>query len=178
MQEFTYEMIKWNGPYLVESYDFSAVSPVSGVYVFSESMDPLRPNPFIPPCGPERASALELVRSSPCILYVGMSVNLQRRLPGYKFRPYLEIKRRPKGTPPRHIADRHRGRALLHAQQFFHYEGLEPLLYLRWAHVGTPRKTEAALIRELRPCINARGIPISKTENDSRTIIKSFTCPQ
>jgi hypothetical protein len=99
------------------------------------------------------------MRASPCVLYVGKTKNLRRRLVGYKFRPYLEIKRRPKGTPPKHIADRHRGRALLHAQQYFHAEGLERPLFLRWALVSDPSSVESALIDELQPCLNSVGMP-------------------
>ena len=157
----TYQQLEWNGPFLVAGYDFSGVPPIPGFYVFSESDDALKPNPRIPPEGtPGREKVLCRLRSSPCIFYVGKSRNLRRRLPGYRFRPYLEIKRRPKGTPPKHVADRHRGRALLHAQQYFHHEGLERPLYLRWAHTTNPGVVEEALIEELQPTINAVGMAL------------------
>ena len=150
-----YQSINWNGPFLLETYNFAELPKRPGVYIFTDSESPLKPNPKIPPeDDPAYGEVIQFIRSNPCVMYIGKSNNLFKRLPGYKFKPYLEIKRRPKGTPPRHVADRHRGRALLHAHQYFAYEKLEPPLYLRWALDDNPLHTEKLLIKELLPLTN------------------------
>ena len=150
-----YIELQWDGPHLLSSLDFALVPSRPGVYVFTECSGPLRPNPLLPgESDPRHAAALESMRRTACVLYVGRASNLQSRLRGYRFRPYLEINRRPKGTPPRHVADRHKGRALLHAHQYF-----DGILYVRWAVDNWPKLTEPQLIRELRPALNTLGLP-------------------
>lgn len=128
----------WNGPHLVSTYCFRGVPKQSGVYAFVEG-----------------AISVTAAAQQRRLLYIGKGSDLHTRLPGYKFRPYLEIVRR-KGVA-RHVADRHKGRALLHAHQFFADAGLEPDLYLWWAPVGSPREVERVLISDLRPTLNSRG---------------------
>lgn len=150
-----YLSLPWKGPFPLATVDFSRVPAQPGVYVFTEFNAPLAPNPSLPPeTDPGFQAAIEILRQVPCVLYVGKATTLSTRLPGYRFRPYLEIQRRPAGTPPRHVADRHKGRALLHAQQFF-----EGPVYLRWAVTSVPGIVEAALIEELRPVLNTVGMP-------------------
>jgi hypothetical protein len=152
-----YMTLKWQGPFLLLNFDFSRVPARPGVYVFTEYAGPLRPNPPLPPeTDPGYQALIGQLRTTPCLLYVGKATSLASRLLGYRFRPYLEIQRRPKGTPPRHAADRHKGRALLHAHQFF-----DGRTYLSWAETSTAaeaRTTEDALIKELRPVLNTVGI--------------------
>ena len=142
--------LPWQGPFPLAETDFSSVPPRPGVYVFTEYPTALLPNPLLPPPGsPAYESEMARLRRALTVLYVGKATSLASRLPGYRFRPYLEIVRRPHGSPPRHQADRHKGRALLHAQQFF-----EGPVFLRWAETDSPAQAEAALIRELRPVLN------------------------
>jgi hypothetical protein len=149
-----YDTLKWQGPFLLATMDFSKVPEKSGVYVFTEFATRLVPNPFLPDeTDPDYEAAILNLRKMHCVLYVGKATTLSTRLPGYRFTPYLEIIRRPIGTPPRHQANRHKGRALLHAQQFF-----EGPLHLRWAETPSPHVAEATLIRELRPVLNTVGI--------------------
>lgn len=150
-----YLQLPWQGPFRLATFDFSRVPPRPGVYVFTEYDAPLSPNLSLPAeTDPGYEEAVVRLRHTPCVLYVGKATTLSTRLPGYRFRPYLEIQRRPAGTPPRHTADRHKGRALLHAQQFF-----EGPVYLRWAETSSPGIAEASLIRELRPVLNTVGMP-------------------
>lgn len=148
-----YESLSWHGPCELVRVDFSHVPAAPGVYVFTESVDPLKPNEPVPPVTdanyPEVISRL---RDSPCVLYVGKAKRLSRRLPGYRFKPYLEIKRRPIGMPARHTADPHKGRALVHAHQFYYGP-----VYLWWAETPDPKSVEAALIHELHPVLNTVG---------------------
>src|ERR1700674_3924672 len=149
-----YDTLMWQGPCLLARIDFSKVPASPGVYVFTEYATPLVPNPILPAeTDPEYEAAINRLRVMHCVLYVGKAPTLSTRLPGYRFTPYLEIIRRPIGTPPRHQANRHKGRALLHAQQFF-----EGPLHLRWAETPSPHVAEATLIRELRPVLNTVGI--------------------
>ena len=149
-----YESLSWHGPYELVTVDFSKVPARPGVYVFTESVDPLRPNEPIPSeTDLNYIAAIERLRHTQCVLYVGKATKLSTRLPGYRFKPYLEIKRRPKGMPTRHTADPHKGRALLHAHQF--YNGP---LYLWWAETSDPEMVEAALIHELHPVLNTVGV--------------------
>lgn len=160
-QFMRYVSLSWSHPLLVDDIDFETVPRTSGVYVFSEFDGPLVPNPRPP--SPHELSPLDIlkwIKLSARILYVGKSTNLRRRLPGYRFRPYLQIQRKPNGSPPKHVADRHRARALIHAHQYFVYEGLERPLYLRWAIDRDPRTTETALIRELLPYLNTTELVI------------------
>jgi hypothetical protein len=151
--EFT--ALNWNGPFPFENLSLGSVPREPGVYVFSESAGELCPNPPLPSrSSPQYQRAIERLRARACVLYVGRSKDLGGRLRGYRFTPYLEIRRRPKGSPPRHTADRHKGRALLHAHQYF-----EGQLYVRWAVTEDSHRVEAALIRELRPVLNTMGLP-------------------
>jgi hypothetical protein len=129
--------------------------------VFTEHNGPLVPNlPLPAETDPGYEAAIARLRLTPCVLYVGKAATLSTRLPGYRFRPYLEIQRRPDGTPPRHTTSRHKGRALLHAQQFF-----DGPVHLRWAETSSPGTVEAELIRTLRPVLNTRdglGEPVQQ----------------
>jgi len=151
-----YMILPWSPPKLLTNLDFTGLQGTlsrPGVYVFTEYEGPLAPNPKIPDeSDPNYESIVERFRQIPALLYVGKANNLYTRLPGYRFRPYLQIKRRM-GAPPKHKAPRHRGRALLHAQQFYS----DFLLYLRWALDSTPEQTEHALINELYPVLNTYG---------------------
>jgi hypothetical protein len=151
-----YTTLPWSTPKLLSNLDFSGLQGTlsrPGVYVFTEYEGPLAPNPKIPDeLDPQYRSVVERFRGTPAVLYVGKAKNLYTRLPGYRFRPYLQIKRRM-GAPPKHKAPRHRGRALLHAQQFYS----DFPLYLRWALDSTPEQTEHVLINELYPVLNAYG---------------------
>ena len=149
-----YTTLKWHGPHLIATLDLKLVPKRPGVYVFTEYEGPLVPNNPIPPeSSPDYEQVIEKFRNTPCVLYVGMSVrNLRHRVRSYLFKPYLEIKRRPKGTPPRHVAPKHKGAALLHAQQFF-----DGKVYVRWAGTSSPKQIEKILIRELRPALNTVG---------------------
>jgi len=122
---------------------------------------PLRPNAQIPTKDhPDFERAMETFRAKPCVLYVGQTEDaLRTRLRGYRFKPYLQIVRRPKGTPPRHEADSHKGRALLHAHQYFNGP-----IFLWWAEDDTPRKTEDTLIKELNPVLNTSGVELLEPE--------------
>lgn len=149
-----YQTLSWQGPFQFATLDRAKIPAQPGVYVFTEYATALRPNPPLPPEGaPGYEAAIESFRAMPCLLYVGKATTLSSRLPGYRFRPYLTIRRRPAGSPPRHEADRHKGRALLHAQQFFDGD-----LYLWWALTSTPEFVEMELIRELRPALNTVGV--------------------
>jgi hypothetical protein len=137
-----YLTLPWSAPFLLETIDFGIVPASRGVYVFTEDAGPLRPNPAVPPASdPGYRSVVEGLRSMPCVLYVGKASNLRTRLPGYRFTPYLEIRRRD--GSPRHVTSPHKGRALVHAQQFF----TGASTYVRWAVDETPAETEASLIR-------------------------------
>jgi len=158
-----YLELEWSVPVKVVELEKSDLPASSGVYVFTDHDAALVPNPpRLPENHPKAESRNAERRSTPGVLYVGKAKNLRSRVFGYKFRPYLSIKRRPKGTPPRHVADRHRGRALLHAQQYFGFEGLEPPLYVRWASVSKPGEVEDELIMELLPYLNKIGKPKSE----------------
>jgi hypothetical protein len=150
-----YLKLQWQGPFPLAAFDFTRVPSRSGVYVFTEFNAPLRPNAPLPAeTDPGYDIAIARLRHTPCVLYVGKAAKLSTRLPGYRFRPYLEIQRRPFGSAPRHTTSRHKGRALLHAQQFF-----EGPVYLRWAETSSPGTVEDQLIRELRPVLNTVGMP-------------------
>ena len=150
-----YLALQWQGPFPLAAFDFSRVPPRPGIYVFTEYDAPLTPNlPLPAETDPGYEDAITRLRRTPCVLYVGKATTLSTRLPGYRFRPYLEIQRRPEGSPPRHTTHRHKGRALLHAQQFF-----DGPVYLRWAETSSPGTVEAELIRELRPVLNTVGMP-------------------
>jgi hypothetical protein len=145
--------LPWSSPYLLAALDFRIVPRSPGVYVFTEDPGPLRPNPPLPAeSDPDYEAAIERLRGTPCVLYVGKASDLSARLPGYRFRPYLEVVRR--SGPPRHVTSPHKGRALLHAQQFFN-----AATYLRWAVDPWPAAAERELIRELRPVLNTYGLP-------------------
>ena len=154
-----YQDLPWSHPVLLLSHDFtdrkeSLSHP--GVYVFTEYDGTLTPNPKLPDeSAPTYLTAIEQFRRTPAILYVGKASNLYTRLPGYRFKPYLQIKRRM-GAPPKHKAPQHRGRALLHAQQFYS----DFPLFLRWAFVGTPELIERELINELNPVLNTCGFDV------------------
>ena len=152
--------LSWSEPRLVSTLVRTSIPDRAGLYVFLESGALLAPNPQIPAeSDPRYDQMIRMLRRQPRVLYVGRSNNHQRRLPGYRYRPYLEIRRRPAGTAPKHVADRHRGRAQLHAQQYFAAEGIERPLVVRWKTVDHPRDLEMALIRELRPLMNTIGLP-------------------
>jgi hypothetical protein len=149
-----YQTLAWHGPFSLPVADFSTLPSKPGVYVFTESAAPIRPNPVLPSeDDPNYESAISRLRTMPCVLYVGKASVLSTRLPGYRFKPYLEIQRRPKGSPSRHEADRHKGRALVHAQQFF-----DGPVFLWWSETPSPEAVEATLIRELHPVLNTRGV--------------------
>jgi hypothetical protein len=148
-----YQMLDWCGPFELASVDFGAEGPVPagpGVYLFSESANKLAPNES---SQGEDSSKYRGDLDSPepldCVLYLGKASNLKTRLPGYRFKPYLEIKRRPAGAAPVHKADRHKGRALLHAHQYFYRT-----IYVRWAETKNPEQVERELMGELRPVLN------------------------
>jgi hypothetical protein len=151
-----YLSLPWSPPELLSNLDFTGLREAlshPGVYVFTEYDGPLGPNPKTPDeSDPNYESVVARFRQTPAVLYVGKANNLYTRLPGYRFRPYLSIKRRM-GAPPQHKAPRHRGRALLHAQQFFS----DFPVYLRWAVDDTPAQTEHDLINELDPVLNTYG---------------------
>jgi hypothetical protein len=148
-----YLNLPWNGPHLLSTLDIKLAPEGSGVYVFTEDAGVLRPNPALPPkSDPSYAAVIGHLRNTPCVLYVGKASNLRTRLAGYRFRPYLEIERR--SGPPIHVTSPHKGRALLHAHQFFN-----TTTYVRWAVDGSPAQTERDLIRELRPVLNTYGLP-------------------
>ena len=150
-----YLALPWQGPFPLATVDFSRVPARPGVYVFIEYNAPLAPNPSLPAETDQGyEAAINRLRQTPCVLYVGKAANLSTRLPGYRFRPYLEIERRPYGSSPRHTTSRHKGRALLHAQQFF-----EGPVFLRWAETSSPGTVEDQLIKELRPVLNTVGMP-------------------
>lgn len=93
-----YLTLQWQGPYLLATFDFSRVPARPGVYVFTEYDAPLTPNVPLPAeTDPGYEGALSRLRKTPCVLYVGKAANLATRLPGYRFKPYLEIQRRPRG---------------------------------------------------------------------------------
>jgi hypothetical protein len=144
---------------LLSSLDFTSLKESlshPGVYVFTEYNGPLTPNRKLPDdSDPAYEATIEQLRQTPVVLYVGKASNLYTRLPGYRFKPYLQVKRRM-GAPPKHKAPRHRGRALLHAQQFYS----DFPLFLRWAVDGNPGATEHALINELYPVLNAYGLDL------------------
>jgi hypothetical protein len=149
-----YSTLNWQGPFPLAMFDFSKLPSGPGVYVFTESATPLVPNPPLPSeSNPGYAAVMEKLRTTPCVLYVGRAKSLSDRLRGYRFKPYLEIVRRPVGSPPRHEADRHKGRALLHAQQYF-----QGPIYLRWAQTAAYVQTEVELIWELHPVLNTIGL--------------------
>jgi hypothetical protein len=152
------DSLNWRGPFYFATLDFSMVPSRSGVYAFTEYPTSITPNPPLPPEGAAGyEEAIERFRAMPCLLYVGKATTLSSRVRGYRFRPYLEIRRRPKGTPPRHEADEHKGRAMLHAQQFF----AEWPLYFWWSETSTVQAAEfleGRLIRELRPALNTAGV--------------------
>lgn len=151
-----YSNLRWAGPFPLGNFDFAGVPSKSGVYVFTEFNTALKPNAPIPSRPhPDYERTMEMFRNTPCVLYVGKASNLRTRLPGYRFRPYLEIVRRPAGSPPRQVADKHKGRALLHAQQY-----LNGPIFVRWAESATPIQTESALIRELNPVLNTVGLQL------------------
>jgi hypothetical protein len=154
-----YNVLPWSDPVPLSGLDFTSLKEslgCPGVYVFTEYDGPLTPNPKLPPeSDPTYLAVVERLRRTRVVLYVGKASNLYTRLPGYRFKPYLEIKRR-KGATPRHKAPRHRGRALLHAQQFYS----EFPLYLRWAADANPAVTEHTLINELNPVLNAYGFDV------------------
>ena len=142
-----YDELPWSEPACLDDYpnpetwrEFvnASIPRAPGVYVFSEFAGALQPNP------PWRD-----LRSHKCILYVGKASNLNTRVRGYRFRPYLDIPRR-RGDP-RHVADSHKGRALIHAAQFF-----ENRVYLRWVVQGSPKLAESRLIQELKPVLNTK----------------------
>ena len=136
-----YLALQWQGPFPLATFDFSHVPPRPGVYVFTEYNAPLTPNFSLPAETDEGyEDAITRLRLTPCVLYVGKAANLSTRLPGYRFRPYLEIQRRPEGTPPKHTTSRHKGRALMHAQQFF-----DGPVYLQWAETSSPGTVEDVL---------------------------------
>ena len=142
-----YANLPWKGPFPLTSFDWTEAPLKSGVYAFTEYDTALEPNPRTPaPEHPDYERLIEELRQRPCVLYVGRAKTLRDRMRGYRFKPYLEIVRRPIGSPPRHSADRHKGRALLHAQQFFNGP-----IYVWWAEDVNYVKTEGELIRELNP---------------------------
>ncbi|MBN1696471.1 MAG: hypothetical protein JW881_03050 [Spirochaetales bacterium] len=152
-----YNQLKWIGPYRLSTIDFKKINiPAgSGVYVFTEYPDPLKPNPRLPSeTDPNYVKAIDKMRITPSVVYVGKAKDLHTRLPGYKFRPYLEIKRHG-GRPPKHKTSRHKGRALLHASQYFN-----GTLFLRWAYLPlcSILSKETQLIKELRPALNTMGM--------------------
>jgi hypothetical protein len=150
-----YLELPWQGPFQLSAFDFSRVPARPGVYVFTEYSSPLTPNlPLPAETDQGYEDAINRLRLTPCVLYVGKAATLSTRLLGYRFRPYLEIQRRPDGTPPKHTTSRHKGRALLHAQQFF-----DGPVHLRWAETASPGTVEDELIRELRPVLNTVGMP-------------------
>lgn len=154
-----HENLPWHGPFQLDLFDFAQVPAKPGVYAFTESCMPLAPNP--PRLGSDDMnyeSRMELLRSMLCVLYVGKATTLSTRLRGYRFRPYLEIKRRS-GPPSRHEADPHQGRALLHAQQYF-----DRPVFLWWAETFMPEVVETELIRELHPVLNTLGIEIHHSD--------------
>jgi hypothetical protein len=160
---------KWYGPILLLEFRSrraghaggghgSPIPAQPGVYVFTEyASGPLRPNPpSMSPTDPGYAHFLETFRKTPCVLYVGMSVRLDTRVASYLFTPYLEIERRPKGTPPRHQAPRHKAKALLHAHLYFGGQ-----VYVRWtltADATEAQWLESRLIKELQPALNTLGL--------------------
>lgn len=154
-----YKALPWSHPVLLSGLDFTGLKESlshPGVYVFTEYGGPLTPNPKPPDeSDPTYEAVIEQFRRTPGLLYVGKASNLYTRLPGYRFKPYLQIKRRL-GAPPKHKAPRHRGRALLHAQQFYS----DFPLFLRWAVDGNPGTTEHTLINELNPVLNAYGFDV------------------
>jgi hypothetical protein len=151
-----FSTLPWKGPFPLASLDWALAPDKSGVYAFTEYDTPLEPNPRTPaPDHPDYERLIEDLRKRPCVLYVGRAKTLRDRMRGYRFKPYLEIVRRPMGSPPRHSADRHKGRALLHAQQFF-----SGPIYVWWADAANYAKTEESLILELNPVLNTVGIQL------------------
>lgn len=156
-----YASLTWAGPHLLNGMDLSLIPEKPGVYVLSEYSTPLVPNPRRPVAADSDYEAvIERLRNTPCILYVGKASNLNKRVRGYRFKPYLEIVRRPAGTPARHTADKHKGRALLHAQQYFGGP-----MYLWWTITSTAAKaksTEDQLLTELQPALNTVGMSLNR----------------
>ncbi|RIK73348.1 MAG: hypothetical protein DCC68_25080 [Planctomycetota bacterium] len=156
-----YASLIWDGPHLLASMDLDLIPEKPGVYVLSEYSTPLRPNPRRPiPADTNYEAEIEHLRSTPCILYVGKASNLNKRVRGYRFKPYLEIVRRPAGTPARHTADRHKGRALLHAQQYF--GGPMHLWWTVTSSAAKAKTTEDQLLTELQPVLNTVGMGLNR----------------
>jgi hypothetical protein len=100
--------LPWDGPQLLSRLDLGLVPSGPGVYVFSEDAGPLRPHPPLSAeSDPDYEAVVERLRLLPCVLYVGKASGLSTRLPGYRFRPYLEVERR--SGPPRHVTSPQRG---------------------------------------------------------------------
>jgi hypothetical protein len=150
-----YTTLQWHGPFNLASLDFSQLPNKSGVYVFTEDSTSLKPNPpRLVRKDENYESVNELLRGTPCILYVGKATTLSTRVRGYRFKPYMLIRRRS-GPTSRHEVDPHKGRALLHAQQYF-----EGPIFLRWAETPNPETVESALLRELNPVLNTAGLEL------------------
>ena len=155
-KKLTYWKLKWTEALPVRSLVGKDNIPKRpGVYVFSDSTASLIPNPRLPlKSDPNYERHMQKRRPLLHVIYVGKATNLRTRIIGYKF-----IKRG--GRLPKRVADRHKGRALLHAHQYFAEEGLEPPLYVRWAIVDGGddllKETEGQLIRELNPALNTYG---------------------
>jgi len=168
----TYTALDWQGPYPLATCDFAKVPAKKGVYAFTEYKTALKPNETrLFRSDPKYIFRTEGQRGTPCLLYIGKATTLSTRLRGYRFKPYLEIRRRS-GPPSRHQADRHKGRALLHAAQYFADENstdskIENSIFLWWAETSTPETTEMALIRELHPVLNTVGIELHHSDSSA-----------
>jgi hypothetical protein len=162
-----HKTLHWHGPCKLADLvtnKFKQLPKQSGVYVFTEYDDkPLEPNPLLLVKDDKNyESQNEKLRGEKCVLYVGMAGILKTRVRGYLFKPYLEIMRR--SGPPRHEADPHKGRALLHAHQYYAYEKLTGSIFLWWAETKNAGVVETALIRELNPVLNTRGLVLHHSD--------------
>jgi len=145
--------LKWVGPHELSILDDAKVPERPGVYVFTEYHTLPYPNKTRPtPNHPNYVKMIEESRVTPCLLYIGKAANLRKRFKGYRLRWPLNA-RKQKGQDTNYRANRHKGRALLHAHQFF-----DKPIYLWWTESNSPKELESSLIKEMHPVLNTKEV--------------------
>jgi len=179
-----YFEMRWKGPYPFNEQVIGLFPENPGLYVFTEKWSKqLEANDPRPSRDhPDYQSAMNLFRTSPCVLYVGLSkTNLRSRVKGYLLpktdpkgkQPDHEGKLRPKTGQkgnPHYKVNKHKGRAWIHAHQYFsqdpqihahQYFSQDPELrgrvnpvFVWWTEDAYPANKERGLVEELNPLLN------------------------